>query len=79
MGNVDSWCAEPPGERYAQPERGGVGGIVDGCGPGDVGVGADQDGIRRSVIGFGGVDVDARLPPEASLRCGSVLSRSTAW
>lgn len=31
-------------------ERGGVGGFIDGCRPGDVGVWADQDGVGWSVI-----------------------------
>jgi hypothetical protein len=44
-----------------------VGGFVDGCGPGDVGVRADQEGVGRSVIGFGGVDVDAMLPVSGGL------------
>ena len=59
--------AEPAGERFSQRERGGVGGFVDGCGPGDVGVRADQQGVGWSVIGFGGVDVDAMLPVPGGL------------
>jgi hypothetical protein len=42
-------------------------GFVDGCGPGDVGVRADQEGVGWSVIGFGGVDVDAMLPVSGGL------------
>jgi hypothetical protein len=44
MGTVVSGCAEPAGERFSQRERGGIGVFVDGCGPGDVGVWADQKG-----------------------------------
>jgi hypothetical protein len=50
------------GERFSQRGHGGVGGFVDGCGPCDVGVRADQEGVGWSVIGGGGVDVDATLP-----------------
>jgi hypothetical protein len=60
-------CAEPAGERFSQRERGDVGGFVDGCGPGDVGVRADQEGVRWSVIGFGSVDLDAMLPVSGGL------------
>ena len=60
-------CAEPAGERFSQGERGGVGGFVDGYGPGNVGVRADQEGVSWSVIGFGGVDVDAMLPVSGGL------------
>src|SRR6185436_19444280 len=44
--------AEPAGERCSQPDDGGVGRFVDGCGPGDVGVRADQEGVGRPVIGL---------------------------
>lgn len=54
-------AVEPAGERLSQRELGGVGRFVDGCGPGDVGFGASQEGVGWSVIGFGGVDVDAML------------------
>jgi hypothetical protein len=56
-----SGVAEPAGERLTQPELGGVGRFVDGCGQGDVGVRANQEGLGWSVIGFRGVDVDAML------------------
>jgi len=32
-----------------------------------VGVRADQEGVGRSAIGFGGVDVDAMLPSSGGL------------
>src|SRR5436309_6055449 len=57
-----SGFAEPAGERISQPDDCGVGGLVDGCGPGDVGVRADQEGVGWSVIGFDAVYVDAMLP-----------------
>lgn len=38
VGTVVQGRAEPAGERFSQRERGGVGGFVDRCGPGDVGV-----------------------------------------
>ena len=62
-----SGCAEPAGERFSQRENGGVGGFVDACSPGDVDVRADQEGVGLSVIGFGGVDVDALLPVSGGL------------
>jgi len=50
---------EPAGERFSQCERGGVGGFVDGCGPGDVGVRSDQERVGWSVIGCRAEHVDA--------------------
>src|SRR5205814_5534356 len=55
-------CAEPAGERFAYRGRGRVGWFLDGCGPRDVDVRADQETVDRSVIGVGAVDVDAMLP-----------------
>jgi hypothetical protein len=48
-----SGCVEPAGERFSQRESGGVGGFVDGRGPGDAGVRADQEGVGWSMIGLG--------------------------
>jgi hypothetical protein len=74
MRKADRWsglsfsgCAEPAGKRFSQRERSSVGGFVDGCGPRDVGVRADREGVGWSVIGFGGVDVDALLPVPGGL------------
>ena len=55
-------CTEPAGERFPQRDCGGVVGFVDGGGPGDVGIRADQEGVGWSLIGRGGLDVDAMLP-----------------
>ena len=54
-------------ERSLQCGRGGVVRLVDICRPGDVGIGADQEGVGWSVIGFGGVDGDAMLPVSGDL------------
>ncbi len=70
-------CAEPAGERFSQRERGGVGGFVDGGGPRDVGVRADQERVGWSAIGFGSVDVDAMLP-RALHDDGSVMTH-VSW
>lgn len=60
-------CAEPAGERCSQREPGSVGGLVEGCRPGDGGVRVDQEGVRWPVIGRGGEDLDAVLPVSGGL------------
>ena len=45
------WCAKPVGERFTQRGRGRVGGLVEGCGPGDVSVRADQERVGWSMVG----------------------------